>query len=160
MLVPIFQALILVLFWAACIVVMIYLVSAATFYQASPTDFFSSVQSYSDPNLNRFYVFVFLTLWSNAMIQAIGVFVIVSACAMWYFSHGPNDSLDSPITRSYKMVFRFHFGSLAFGSLVLAIVQFLQLIVQILKKQGEQAAPGNKCMEYVTNCVACCLACV
>ncbi len=94
------------------------------------------------------------------MIQAIGVFVIASACAMWYFSHGPNDTLDSPIIRSYKMVFRYHFGSLAFGSLVLAIIQFMQLIVQVLKKQGEQAAPGNKCMQYLTNCVACCLACV
>jgi hypothetical protein len=34
------------------------------------------------------------------------------------------------------MVFRYHFGSLAFGSLILAIIQFLQLMVEAFKKQA------------------------
>lgn len=59
----------------------------------------------------------------------MGIFVVASACTMWYYSHGPGQELDSPIIRSYKMIFSFHAGSLAFGSFILAVVQALQLIV-------------------------------
>lgn len=76
-----------------------------------------------------FYYFVFGTLWVNALLQAIAIFVIASACAMWYYSHGPDATLDSPISGGFWMAFRYHFGSLAFGSLILAIVQFIQFIV-------------------------------
>lgn len=59
------------------------------------------------------------------------------------------------------MIFRYHFGSLAFGSLLLAIIQFMQLIVELFKKQAEQSGAANtKCFEYVINCLRCCLACV
>ena len=122
-LVPIFQASILLGFWAACLVVMVFLVSSASFTINSPSDYFTSVTQ--DPNLTKLYCFIFATLWSHGMIQAIGTFVIASACCMWYYSHGPGAQLDLPIFRSYKMAFRFHFGSLAFGSLILAIVQAL-----------------------------------
>jgi len=59
------------------------------------------------------------------------------------------------------MVFRYHFGSLAFGSLILAIIQFMQLVVEAVKKQAEaNGAANNKVFEYVINCLRCCLACV
>ncbi len=46
--------------------------------------------------------------------------------------------------KSYWMAFRYHLGSLAFGSLILAIVQFLQLVVETVKKQAEaQGADKN-----------------
>jgi hypothetical protein len=55
---------------------------------------------------------------------------------MWYYSHGPGAELDSPIMKSYWMALRYHFGSLAFGSFILAVVQFLQLAVEAFKKQA------------------------
>jgi solute carrier family 44 (choline transporter-like protein), member 2/4/5 len=42
--------------------------------------------------------------------------------------------------------------------LLVAIVQFLQFIVELFKRQAEST--GNKCMEYVLKCIQCCLACV
>lgn len=90
---------------------------------------------------------MFGTLWTNALLGAMGIFVIASACSMWYYSHGPGQELDSPILRSYKMIFRFHFGSLAFGSFILAVVQMLQLAVEAFKKQAEASgADQNPCM--------------
>lgn len=80
---------------------------------------------------------------------------------MWYYCHGANDELDSPVSRSFKMAFRYHFGSLAFGSFILAVVQFMQLIVEAFKKQAENTgADKGACFEYVINCLRCCLACV
>jgi hypothetical protein len=127
-LVPIWQTIFILILWAIALVAIIYLAAAATFVQVNG-DVFTSIQSYSDEKLIYLYYFVFGTLWSNAILTAMGIFVIASACSMWYYSHGPGQELDSPILRSYKMIFRFHFGSLAFGSFILAVVQMLQLVV-------------------------------
>lgn len=138
-LVPIWQTLLVIVLWVAAIIAIIYLAASATYVptQSSGTyDVFTSVANYGDEKLVYLYYFVFGTLWTNALFQAIGIFVIASSCTMWYYSHGPGQELDSPILRSYKMVFRYHLGSLAFGSLILAIVQFLQLIVEAFKKQA------------------------
>lgn len=161
MFVPIFLAAILIGMWACCLLCMIYLLSSTTFYVASSSDIFTSVKDYSDRSLLELYYFVFGTLWSSALIQAIGTFTIASAVCMWYYNHGANAELDSPVSRSLKMAFRFHFGSLAFGSFILAVVQFLQMVVELVKKQAEQSgADQNKCFEYAINCLRCCLACV
>jgi choline transporter-like protein 2/4/5 len=159
MFVPIIMALVTVGLWAVCSVVMIYLVSAANF--VANGDIFTSLVDYTQPNLARFYYFVFGTLWSNALVQAMTTFIVASSCCMWYFSHGPGESLHLPVLRSYGRAFRYHFGSLAFGSLLVAIVQFLQLMVEAFKKQAENTgADKNKAMEYLINCLRCCLACV
>jgi hypothetical protein len=129
MLVPIFQTIFTLALWGGCLVVMVFLVSTATFSITNSSDYFTSV-NYGDSGLLNLYIFIFSTLWSNALIQAIGIFVIASACCMWYYAQGSaGEPLEFPILRSYKMAFRFHFGSLAFGSLILAIVQFLELMV-------------------------------
>lgn len=134
-LVPIVLGLILIGCWAVCLVCMVYLLSATNFV-VFPGDYFTSVESYSESSLLRLYYFIFGTLWSSALIQAIGIFTMASACCMWYYNHGANSELDSPITRSLKMAFRYHFGSLAFGSFILALVQFLQMLVEVFKKQA------------------------
>jgi choline transporter-like protein 2/4/5 len=160
-LVPIFQTLLLIALWAACLVVMIYLVSLAEFHIAENSDVFTTIKDYADPNLLRFYYFVFATLWVGALLGAIEIFVIASSCAMWYYNNGAEEELDSPILRSYKMAFRYHFGSLAFGAFILAVVRFLMFLVEVFKKQAEASgADQNQCFEYLVNCLQCCLACI
>ena len=105
-LVPIFQAILSIGVWAACLVVMIYLISATEFV-ATTDNYISSVSSYTDQALQRFYAFVALTLWVNAFLGAMTIFVIASATVMWYYSHGPGQELEMPIARSYKMIFRY-----------------------------------------------------
>lgn len=134
-LLPIFLAIILIGMWAACLLCMIYLLSSTTF-TVFTGDYFTSVADYSESSLLRLYYFIFGTLWSNALIQAIGMFTVASSVCMWYYNHGANSSLDSPVTRSLRMAFRYHFGSLAFGSFILALVQFLQMILELFKKQA------------------------
>jgi hypothetical protein len=122
-LVPVIMALITMALWVICIVCMIYLVAAAKFIANG--DIFTSIENYGDLALARFYYFIFGTLWCNAVIQAITIFVVSSACCMWYFSHGPGQELHLPVLRSFGRALFYHFGSLAFGSILLAIVQFL-----------------------------------
>ena len=157
-LVPIFQTVLAFSLWVGALISMVYLVSAAKFVVMNSSDYFTSIESYGDTALVRFYIFVFLTLWVNAFLSAMTIFIIASATCMWYYSHAPGNELSLPIWRSYKMVFRYHWGSLAIGALLLAIVQFMQMIVELFKRQAE--AQNNKCLEYVLKCVQCFLACV
>lgn len=73
------------------------------------------------------YYWVFGLLWINAFFQAMNQFVIGSAAAIWYFSpRDPKDKnnklVERPVSRSVWRCFRYHLGSLAFGSFILAIV--------------------------------------
>jgi len=158
-LVPIVQAALALGLWAGCLITMVYLVSAATFTASSSTDY-TYISNYADPALIRFYIFIFCTLWVSAFLGAMTIFVIASATCMWYYSHAPGSELSLPVWRSYKMIFRYHWGSLAFGSLLLAIVQFLQMVVELFKRQMDANGTSNKCMEYVLKCIECALACV
>ena len=147
--------------WACCLLCMVYLLSHAPFAVAKETDVFTSISSYTDGSLFRFYYFFFATLWCGAFISAVGIFVIAACCAMWYYNHGANEDLDSPVSRSIKMAFRYHFGSLAFGAFILAVIQFLQAMVEAFKAQAESSgADRNVCFETIINCIRCCLACI
>lgn len=88
-LVPILQSAINLGMWGVCIYVLLYLASSAT-YVASSGSIFTSISSYTDSALIQFYVFLFGTLWCNAFIQAMTIFVIASACCIWYYNHGPD----------------------------------------------------------------------
>ena len=107
-LVPIIQSVLAFALWGGALVTMVYLVSSATFIVANSTDYFTSINSYNDPELVRFYIFVFLTLWVNAFLGAMTIFIVASATCMWYYSHAPGAELSLPIWRSYKMIFRYY----------------------------------------------------
>lgn len=107
--------------WVACIIALVYLIGAADF-EASGSNVFTSIKSYTDKNLGLFYYFVFGTLWGNAFIQAFAVFIVAFAGVMWYYQRAPGNSLDSPVCSGVYAGFRYHLGSLAFGSLIQAII--------------------------------------
>lgn len=125
LLVPIILTALVFALWIGSIIVMIGLVSSSAFVTRSG-DIFTSLSSYSDNHLVMLYYYFFAVLWSNALIAALSMFVVASCCCMWYYSRGPGVTLDSPVSSSFWMAFRFHYGSLAFGSLILALIEFVQ----------------------------------
>jgi solute carrier family 44 protein 1 (choline transporter-like protein)/choline transporter-like protein 2/4/5 len=72
-------------------------------------------------------VYLFGGLWGAAFISACNQFIIASAACIWYFSprsvDNENDKdVDAAITKSVWRLFRYHLGSLAFGSFLVAVV--------------------------------------
>jgi hypothetical protein len=142
-LIPIVMSILAAGLWVVCIICMLYLVGAAKFI--ADGDVFTSFATFKDLALARFYYFVFGTLWCNALLGAIGTFLIASSACMWYYANGPGQDLHLPILRSLGRVFRYHLGSLAFGSLILAIIQFIELVVEAIKQQlTKTGADQNK----------------
>lgn len=64
---------------------------------------------------------VFGGLWTCSFILAIKTLILSSITSIWYFGKRDDDSHYSVITSIYR-TFRFHLGSLAFGSLLISIV--------------------------------------
>jgi choline transporter-like protein 2/4/5 len=89
MIVPIIMGAIIIGFWAFAIASFAYIIGTATF--VANGDIFTSINDYTQRSLGMFYYFFFGTLWTSAFLDALTIFVIASACCMWYFSRGPGD---------------------------------------------------------------------
>ncbi|KAF4728180.1 hypothetical protein FOZ63_015044 [Perkinsus olseni] len=80
-------------------------------------------------NLDILFAYEFFSLlWVNAFVIAFGQMIIAGAVGVWYFT--PNSEKGSlgtkPLRTGIKNAVVYHQGTLAFGSFVLAIVQFIK----------------------------------
>lgn len=78
----------------------------------------------SDEQKYYLWYWTFMFLWFFAFLDALTQFVLASTVAIWYFSQ---ENCHKPVTRSFYRAFRYHLGSIAFGSLLVAIVQIVRL---------------------------------
>jgi hypothetical protein len=108
-------------------------------------------------------------LWSMQFLMYVTFAVLAGAIASWYFSlkdedgkairgDGENELSNSPILDSTKRTFRFHLGTIAFGSLIIATVQFIRSIVAYIEQSSREQT--NKCQKALFCAVQCCLKCV
>lgn len=72
------------------------------------------------------WYWTFVTLWLFAFVDALSQFILASSAAIWYFAQ---DNCHRPVMKSFYRAFRYHLGSIAFGSLLVAIVQMIRLIL-------------------------------
>jgi hypothetical protein len=86
------------------------------------------------------FAFAFFSLlWNNAFIIAVGQCTIAGAVSYWYFCPNTEKGQKPAIKPALRNCFRFHLGSLAFGSFILAVVQFIKWWMYYLQKQAEAA---------------------
>lgn len=102
--------------------------------------------------------YLFGGLWCHALVGAFGQFVIASACCMWYFSQGTGQSCILPVSRSFWRGFRYHFGSICFGSFLLAVVRLVRIILYYIQKQAEKGGK-NKIVVMIIKCIQCYVLC-
>mmetsp|Transcript_36700 Transcript_36700/g.97813 ORF Transcript_36700/g.97813 Transcript_36700/m.97813 type:complete len:359 (-) Transcript_36700:85-1161(-) len=105
----------------------------------------------------RSLVSLFIFLWSNELVIAIGICVVAGACASWFFA--PPERRRS-IHESHRAVmtgvenaFCCHLGSLALGSAIIAAVQLVRWSLFCLERQA--TARKNKVMVSILRCVEC-----
>ena len=104
---------------------------------------------------------LFGLLWVAAMIISCTQFVIIVCACVWYFTSSSDTRGQASIGKGMKWMFRYHFGSLAFGSLLLAIVWFLIIVFEYINKKvngqnGGLQNPVTKCLGCACRC---CLQC-
>ena len=80
------------------------------------------------------YLF-FGLLWILAMIIACTQFVIIVAACVWYFTSTSDTRGKASLMKGLYWTFRYNFGSLAFGSLLLALVWFAIIVFEYIQKK-------------------------
>uniref|UniRef100_A0A673IZS9 Choline transporter-like protein n=1 Tax=Sinocyclocheilus rhinocerous TaxID=307959 RepID=A0A673IZS9_9TELE len=75
-----------------------------------------------------------------------------------FITLNPDDIPAYPVFNSLGRALRYHTGSLAFGSLILAIVQVIRVILEYLDQKLKGAQ--NKCAKFLLSCLKCCFWCL
>ncbi|KAJ3445544.1 ctl-like protein [Anaeramoeba flamelloides] len=102
---------------------------------------------------------LFGLLWTNAFVIAVTQGVVAGAIASWYWTRDKNNIPGSPTLASFKRIFKYHLGSFAFGSLIIAIIQFLRVVLEYVERQMKKSNQENQCIKYLFYCMRCFLKC-
>ncbi|XP_069121444.1 choline transporter-like protein 2 [Argopecten irradians] len=102
---------------------------------------------------------LFMFLWLNNFVIAFGQMVLAGSFASYYWAfEKPKDIPHFPITGSIWRALRYHTGSLAFGSLILAIVQFIRIVLEYLDHKLKDSE--NRLAKFFVKCLKCCFWCL
>jgi hypothetical protein len=108
--------------------------------------------------MGREFAFAFFSfLWNNAFICACCTMTIAGAVGFWYFTPNDEKGTRAAVRPAFTNCFRYHLGSIAFGSFILAVVQFIKWWLYYLEKQAE--AGKNKLMVTIAKSLRCCITC-
>ena len=118
-------------FFVYWIVAVVYIYSIGSYSQYGNTPF-ASVK-WDDTTRNRWYYHLFGLFWVVAFFLSVLQFIVAATAAQWYFTSNSDQAGSGSVCRSFYWVFRYHFGSLAFGSLIIAIVMFVRFMFEYMK---------------------------
>ncbi|XP_053151517.1 choline transporter-like protein 4 isoform X2 [Hemicordylus capensis] len=93
-------------------------------------------------------------LWCINFVIALGQCVLAGAFASYYWAFNkPRDIPACAVANSFIRTLRYHLGSLAFGALILTIVQVIRMVLEYLDHKLKDAH------NPVARCMLCCLKC-
>ncbi|XP_031415081.1 choline transporter-like protein 5-A isoform X2 [Clupea harengus] len=120
---------------------------------------------YGGENIYHRYIFVLqlsnllIFLWLVNFTVALGQCTIAGAFASFYWAQRkPADIPSCPVFSSFARALRYHTGSLAFGSLILAVVQFVRIILEYLEQRLKGV--NNMVARFLLCCLKCCFWCL
>lgn len=97
-----------------------------------------------------FYIHIFGLLWIVNLMEALCHMIVAGAVGAWYWKR--NKKLLDPrafyIAKSTYRAIVFHFGTVAFGSLIVAIVQFIRILFEKFYSELKKAHANNKIWKY------------
>jgi len=98
---------------------------------------------------------LFGVFWTTQFIAGFGLMVTAGAIASFYWSR---DKLPSgPIRASIYRTTRYHLGSIALGSFIVAVVQFVRAILEYIDRKTKKMQEGNPIMKFAMCCVKYCM---
>lgn len=116
--------------------------------------------TYTDEEWIYIGSYIFLILWVNDFCTAMSQYVIANASARWYFTdHNGGMKLGNSclLCRGYLTGWIYHFGSLALGSCIIAIMRPIRICVLAIVMAEELV--DNAACGCISKCCFCCVEC-
>lgn len=137
----------------------LYLFSTCDVEQPVKGSQLKKVTCNDDLTKGMLYSHIFAFFWIMELIQAIFSYVIIVATCSWYFTSNQDSRGSFSLSKGFWWAFRYNFGSLAFGSLVLAIIWVFRVVMEYVADKMEKANPDNGCVKAIIWCCRCYLDC-
>ncbi|XP_012657085.1 choline transporter-like protein 5 [Otolemur garnettii] len=102
---------------------------------------------------------LFVLLWLINFVIALGQCSLAGAFATYYWAmNKPKDIPPHPLFTAFGRAIRYHTGSLAFGSLILATIQIFKMFLEYLDRRLKHV--HNKFLKLLQHCLKCCFWCL
>jgi hypothetical protein len=107
----------------------------------------------------------FSGLWLLFLIEAVTYTTISGAVGYWYFTGSqadrdladPADKTRFPVLSSLYRVLRFHLGTMAAGSFILALFTMARAVLAYIDAKTKEMQGSNSLLKYALKCAQCCL---
>eukprot|EP00640_Fibrocapsa_japonica_P000767 CAMPEP_0113938732 /NCGR_PEP_ID=MMETSP1339-20121228/5151_1 /TAXON_ID=94617 /ORGANISM="Fibrocapsa japonica" /LENGTH=593 /DNA_ID=CAMNT_0000941985 /DNA_START=62 /DNA_END=1843 /DNA_ORIENTATION=+ /assembly_acc=CAM_ASM_000762 len=155
---PVIQVIGTICFLIPWIIYVLYLASSGEVYTYTYNGISMKGFSYDDNIRYAFLYLLFCWFWTSQFIVAVGQMVVAMAVSMWYFTRDKSEVGSSTLLKAIRLTFFYHFGTAAFGSLLIAVVKFIRAVLAYIQKKANKA--GGKVLQVVLCCCQCCLWCL
>lgn len=162
---PIFTYIFLVIWWIYVVGVAIVIFGAGKPVQVEKsdpalTDYQYKMIDYKyDKILQGISIYHFFGfLWVSGFISAFSELTLAGAFAAFYFTRPGSEGKKHLIWSSFKRAIRYHLGSIAFGSLLVAICQFFQVILAYIEEKTKGSV--STLVKFIVKCLKCCFWCL
>ena len=126
-------------------------------------EFVEEKMAFDDATMNAMYYHIFGLLWTNALFIALMNFMIASATSQWYFAsveNGEKQFEGNPSVNALSLGYWTHFGTMVFGSLIVAVAEAARMVIEYMTKQMEKQSPDNKLVKCLACMINCCARCI
>jgi hypothetical protein len=112
-----------------------------------------------------FWYMLFGVLWVTAFLRAQSSFITMVSASTYYFDssmtkpEGEQEG-EADVSLAFKFTFMYHSGSLAVGSFIIALIQFIRIIFLTVTQKLKEASGENQLIVCAVKCAECCLKCI
>lgn len=121
-------------------------------YTVSVRDF-----DYDQTTQNMAWYLLFCLFWTSQFIIAVGEIVIAMSVSKWFFARDKRKVGCGTVWTSLWHTLGFHFGTAAFGSLIVAVVKMVRAFLAKLQKEAKKT--DSKVIQAIFCCLQCCMWC-
>lgn len=102
----------------------------------------------------------FFVLWMTAWLEYCCQFIVMVSAASYYFDSDASKEGSATVGLGFKFAHRYHAGSLAVGSFVIALIRFIKILFLYAAKQAEKASGDNRIVKCIAAYGTCVLNCI
>lgn len=105
------------------------------------------------------FLHVFMYFWYMEFIQALFSFSILCGVCTWYFTSSQDSRGSFSLRQGFWWALRYNFGSIAFGSFLLAVVWMIRIAFEYIDHQVKKLKKASSVASCVSACCRCCIDC-
>ena len=99
-------------------------------------------------------------LWIVNFIKAKSSFITMVSASTYYFNSSPTKDGEAEVSLGFKFAYMYHLGSIAFGSFLIALIQFIRIVFMVIAEKAREASGDNPAVKIAIACADCLLRCL